>query len=159
MIRDDLSVLAAPFFSHVPPRVVLPRVLMNLLVKMNRPRHANNFVARIKMITTKFHRLVDASEGRDRRREPEGLLDSRCKKGEFGRRDELVEMIFEVLTRVLLFPRCDGPVDLISQRLKTFRSLKIQGNQPVPRIRGVPHQSKEKGDKESSDDLRILEFH
>lgn len=125
MVRDGLSVLDKPFLPHVPPRVVLPSIFVDLLVEMNRPRHASDFVVRVEMVTAKLYRFDDASEGRDGGCVPEGLLDGRREEGERSRRDEFVKIFFDILVGILLFPRCGSLVDLIGQGSETFVQLEI----------------------------------
>ena len=157
MIGNDLPVLGRPFLRHIPPRIVLRCVLVNLFVQVDRPRHANNLVIRVEPITAKLYWFCDTSDGHDGGRVPERLLDSRCQKGEVNCRDEFKEMVLEFLSGVLLLPCCDGLVDLVNQRLEAVLSLKVQDDQPIPSIRGVCHQSEEEGEKVRPDGLRTLE--
>jgi len=112
MVRNDLPVLAKLLLLHVPSRVILRSVLVDLLVQMNRSRHTENFVVRVESMTTKHHGFGDTSDRHDRGCVSKGLLNSRCEKREFRRRRELVEMIFNLLIRVLLFPGCGSLVNL-----------------------------------------------
>ena len=80
MIRDGLPILSKPFPCHVPPRIVLRSALVDLLVQVNRPRQASDFVPRVKAITTELHRSSNTSNRRDGGRVPECLPDGRCEK-------------------------------------------------------------------------------
>ena len=102
MVCERLSVLTKSLLLHVPPRI---SILVNLLIKVNRPHHTNNFVVPVETVTAKLCGFGDTSDGNDRGRVSKSLLDGRCEKGEFCCRDKLVlEMVFDPLTEILQLP-------------------------------------------------------
>lgn len=159
MVRDNLPILTKLPLLHVPPRIVLRSILVDLLVQMNRPRQTNDFVVPVEMITSKLYGLGDAPDGHDRGCVSKGLLDGRGEKGEFCCRDELVEVVFDSLTGVFLLPRCHGLIGLIGQWSKTLFPLEVKDDQPVSRVGGVRHQTEQQRNKERTDGVRILESH
>jgi hypothetical protein len=79
------------------------------------------------------------------------------RRGSSAFRDELVEMVFDFLTGILLLPGYHGLISLIDQRLKTLFPLEVKDDQPVPRVGSVRHQTEQESNKESPGGFRILE--
>lgn len=126
MVRDDFTILTKLPLLHIPPRIVLRSVLVDLLVQMNRPRHTNDFVVPVETITGKLYGLSDTSDRHDRGRVSKGLSDGRGEKREFCCRDELVEMILYFLAGILLLPGSHGLIGLVGQRLETLFPLEVK---------------------------------
>lgn len=101
------------FLLHLPPRIVL----IDLLVQTNDSRDANNLVAHVETITTKFHGFGEASDGQDRGC-AERPLDGWCEKVSYrgGPGDG---------PRFLGLLYCDPLVSLVTGRLETVYSLTV----------------------------------